>query len=84
MEEAEKPVTSIKTPMRLEYRYSAGVATSRFLHGIAQGKIISDLTNRKKRKYMLPNYRRRTRIFKCTVPNHVGSSTGIFFFSRLE
>ena len=26
--------------MRLEYRYSAGEATSRFLHGIAQGKIL--------------------------------------------
>jgi len=39
-EDTQKPVTNIKTPMRLEYRYSAGIATSRFLRGIAQGKIL--------------------------------------------
>jgi uncharacterized OB-fold protein len=35
-----KPVKTIKTPMRLTYQYTAGTATSRFLHGIAQGKIL--------------------------------------------
>jgi hypothetical protein len=35
-----EPVRTIQTPMRLEYRYAAGVATSRFLRGIAQGRIL--------------------------------------------
>jgi len=34
------PVKTIKTPMRLEYQYTAGIATTRFLRGIAQGKIL--------------------------------------------
>jgi uncharacterized OB-fold protein len=33
-------VVRIKTPMRLEYAYTAGRATSRFLRGIARGKIL--------------------------------------------
>jgi uncharacterized OB-fold protein len=37
---ASAPVKTIKTPMRLEYQYTAGTATSRFLRGIAQGKIL--------------------------------------------
>lgn len=36
----KEPVRSIKTPMRLEYQYTAGTATSRFLHGIGQGRIL--------------------------------------------
>lgn len=35
-----KIVKSIQTPVRVEYTYSAGVATSRFLRGIAEGRII--------------------------------------------
>lgn len=37
---ADAPVKTIKTPMRLEYQYTAGTATSRFLRGIGQGKIL--------------------------------------------
>lgn len=36
------PVTSIETPARLEYRFTAGQATSRFLKGIAQKRIIGE------------------------------------------
>jgi uncharacterized OB-fold protein len=36
----EAPVTSLATPMRLDYQYTAGLSQSRFLHGIAEGKFI--------------------------------------------
>lgn len=35
-------VRSVRTPARLEYRYTAGVATTRFLRGVAQGKILGE------------------------------------------
>ena len=35
-----KPVRSIDTPVRLDYTYTAGEATTRFLHGIAQHKLL--------------------------------------------
>ncbi len=35
-----QPVQFVKTPMRLTYHYTAGTATSRFLHGIAEGRIL--------------------------------------------
>jgi uncharacterized OB-fold protein len=35
-----EPVRSVRTPMRLEYRFTAGRATSRFLTGIAQKRIL--------------------------------------------
>lgn len=35
-----EPVQSIRTPIRLEYTYAAGQATTRFLRGIARKKII--------------------------------------------
>ena len=34
------PVTTLATPMRLDYQYTAGLSQSRFLQGIAQGKFI--------------------------------------------
>jgi uncharacterized protein len=36
----EDVVTKIDTPIELRYRFTAGRAQSRFLHGIAQGKIL--------------------------------------------
>ena len=39
-ESAPEPVKSIQTPVRLEYLYSAGQATTRFLRGLAQGKLL--------------------------------------------
>ncbi|MDX6234083.1 MAG: uncharacterized protein QOH68_3165 [Nocardioidaceae bacterium] len=35
-------VRSVRTPARLEYRFTAGAATSRFLRGIAQKKILGE------------------------------------------
>ena len=34
------PVTTLSTPMRLEYLFSAGIAQSRNLRGLAEGKFI--------------------------------------------
>ena len=38
--EDEQPVTGITVPIPLEYELTAGVATSRYLKGLAEGKII--------------------------------------------
>jgi hypothetical protein len=35
-------VRSVRTPARLEYTYTAGQATTRFLKGVAQGKILGE------------------------------------------
>lgn len=64
MAEERKPVTNIKTPMRLEYRYSAGVATSRFLRGIGQGKILGQRCPSCKKVYVPP----RGSCPRCAVP----------------
>ena len=37
-----EPVRSIRTPARLDYRFTAGEATSRFLRGIAEKKILGE------------------------------------------
>jgi uncharacterized protein len=34
------PVTSIRTPIALDYRYTPGLATSRFLRAVAEGRLI--------------------------------------------
>jgi len=36
------PVTSIRTPVRIEYDYVAGRAQSRFLRAVAQGRILGE------------------------------------------
>ena len=36
----QEPIKDIVTPIRLEYDYTAGFASSRFLRGLAKGKII--------------------------------------------
>ena len=38
--EDEQPVTGINTPIRLEYELTAGIATTRYLKGLGEGKII--------------------------------------------
>jgi len=35
-------VRSVRTPARMEYTYTAGVATTRFLRGLAEGKILGE------------------------------------------
>ena len=38
--DADGPVTTLPTPMRLDYTFSAGVAQSRNLHGLAEGRFV--------------------------------------------
>jgi uncharacterized OB-fold protein len=40
MSEAAEPIEILRTPIELEYTYSAGQSASRFLRGIAEGKLI--------------------------------------------
>jgi uncharacterized OB-fold protein len=37
-----EPVAAVDTPARLDYRFTAGRATSRFLHGIATRRILGE------------------------------------------
>ena len=41
-----EPVRSIRAPARLEYRYTAGQATTRFLRGIARKQILGERCGR--------------------------------------
>ena len=40
MSEAKEPIELIRTPIELAYTYSAGQSASRFLRGIAEGKLL--------------------------------------------
>jgi uncharacterized OB-fold protein len=40
MSDEKKPVTAIVTPTRLDYDFSAGLATARFLRGMQAGRIL--------------------------------------------
>jgi uncharacterized OB-fold protein len=40
MSDAGKPVTSIVTPSRLDFDFTPGVATTRFLRGMKEGRIL--------------------------------------------
>lgn len=40
MSDAPEPITRIKTPVQLDYLYSAGQSATRFLKGIAEGKLL--------------------------------------------
>jgi hypothetical protein len=54
MSEETKPVTAIKTPIRLEFSYTAGRASTRFLHGMAQGKILGQRCPECRKVYVPP------------------------------
>jgi uncharacterized OB-fold protein len=58
------PVEEIQTPIRLEYDYVAGRATTRFLRGIAQGKIVGQRCGECGKVYVPP----RGACPKCAVP----------------
>jgi uncharacterized OB-fold protein len=45
-------IKSIRTPIRLEYNYTAGLATTRFLRGIAEGKLLGQRCIECKRVYV--------------------------------
>ena len=52
--EGVKPVTSIQAPARLEYNFTAGLATSRFLKGIAKKKIYGERCGPSGKVYVPP------------------------------
>lgn len=41
-EEPVQPVKSIRTPIALDYHYTPGTATSRFLRAVAEGRIVGE------------------------------------------
>ena len=49
-----EPVRSVRTPARLDYEFTAGDASSRFLKGITQKKIIGQRANPESRVYVPP------------------------------
>lgn len=59
-----EPVRSIRTPARLDYRYTSGAATSRFLRGIATRRIYGERCGRC-HKVILPP---RGSCPRCGVP----------------
>lgn len=64
MSEAREPVKSIQTPIRLEYEYTAGRASARFLRGVAQGKLLGQRCPRCAKVYVPP----RGSCPRCGVP----------------
>lgn len=52
MSDAREPVKSIETPVRLEYDYTPGTATSRFLRGVARGELLGQRCPRCARVYV--------------------------------
>lgn len=64
MSEPRDPVQSIRTPIRLEYEYTAGRASNRFLHGIAQGKLLGQRCPACAKVYVPP----RGSCPRCGVP----------------
>lgn len=50
----EGPVTSVSTPIRVEYQYTAGLAQSRFLKGIAAGKFLGQRCPKCHKVYVPP------------------------------
>jgi uncharacterized OB-fold protein len=49
-----EPVRSIRTPIRIEYQYSAGSAASRFLHSVAEGRLVGQRCPVCRRVYVPP------------------------------
>ncbi len=49
-----EPVKSVRTPARLDYRFTAGEATSRFLRGIEQKKVFAERCPKCGKVYMPP------------------------------
>jgi len=48
------PVTTLATPIRVEYAYTAGLAQSRYLQGIAEGKFIGQRCPKCQQVYVPP------------------------------
>ena len=50
----EAPVTTLSTPIRVEYQYTAGLAQSRYLHGMADGKFLGQRCPKCRQVYVPP------------------------------
>jgi hypothetical protein len=50
----QEPVTVIQTPISVEYRFTAGVASSKFLRNVAQGKLVGQRCPRCHKVYVPP------------------------------
>ncbi len=59
-----EPIVSIQTPIRLDYTLTAGQAQSRFLKGIAQGRILGQRCPKCRKVYVPPKGSCPT----CAVP----------------
>jgi hypothetical protein len=51
-EEEREPLKSITTPVRVEYTYTPGVASTKYLRGLAQGKLIGGVCDSCGRVYI--------------------------------
>ena len=51
---AAEPVTTIVTPIRVDYQFTAGLAQSRFLKGISEGRFLGQRCPRCKKVYVPP------------------------------
>lgn len=58
------PVKIMRAPSRLEYRYTAGIAASRFLRGMAEGRIMGQRCPSCRKVYVPP----RGSCSVCAVP----------------
>lgn len=50
----EGPVTTVVTPIRVEYEFTAGLAQSRFLKGVAEGRFLGQCCPKCKKVYVPP------------------------------
>jgi uncharacterized OB-fold protein len=60
----DEPVRSIRTPIHLEYRFMPGRASSRFLRGVQEGRLLGQRCPRCKKVYIPP----RGACAACGVP----------------
>ncbi len=52
--EGLEPVKSIRTPARLDYTYTAGISQTRFLRGMAEGKLLGERCPECQKVYVPP------------------------------
>lgn len=50
----EEPISSIVTPVHVEYTYTPGVAATRYLHGLKQGKLLGQASDTSGLVYIPP------------------------------
>ena len=56
---SDAPVTVLETPIRIEYEFTAGLAQSRYLKGIAQGQFLGQRCPKCGKVYVPPGARAR-------------------------